>query len=59
MLNNPVFEQEINNIYLPQLKLKRATETDSRLSYLDIEVKIKDRKFGAAVFDKRDDLIFT
>ena len=40
------------------LKLKRTTETDSRLSYLDLEVKIKDRKFSTAVFDKRDDFNF-
>ena len=32
-LNNPAFEQEI---YLQQLKLKKTTETDSRLSYLDL-----------------------
>ena len=57
-LNNLVFEQKIGNIYLPQLKLKRTTETDSRLSYLDLEVKIKDRKFSTAVFDKRDDFNF-
>ena len=34
-LNNPMFEQEISNIYPQQLELKRTTETDSRLSYLD------------------------
>ena len=31
MLNNPTFEQEISNIYLQQLELKRTTETDSIL----------------------------
>ena len=39
-LNNPNFEQEISNIYPPQLELKRTTETDSRLSYLDLELNI-------------------
>ena len=57
-LNNPAFEQEISNIYPQQLKLKKTTETDSRLSYLDLEVKIEDRKFTTAVFDKRDDFNF-
>ena len=47
-LNNPTFEQEISNTYPWQLKLKRTTETDSRLSYLDLEVNISDR-FTTAV----------
>ena len=57
-LNNPNFEQEISKIYPPQLQLKRTTETDSRLSYLDLEVNIVDKKFSTAVFDKRDGFNF-
>ena len=57
-LNNPTFEQEISNIYPQQLELKRTTETDSRLSYLDLEVNISDRRFTTAVFDKRDGFNF-
>ena len=57
-LNNPTFEQEISNIYPQQLELKRTTETDSRLSYLDLEVNISDRRFTMAVFDKRDGFSF-
>ena len=34
-LNNPTFEQETSNIYPRQIELKRTTEMDSRLSYLD------------------------
>jgi hypothetical protein len=34
------------------------TETDSRLSYLDLEVNISDRRFTTAVFDKRDNFSF-
>ena len=57
-LNNPTFEQEISNIYPQQLELKRTTETDSRLSYLDLEVNISNRRFTTAVFDKRDGFNF-
>ena len=57
-LNNPTFEQEISNIYPQQLELKRTTETDSRLSYLDLEVNISDRRFTTTVFDKRDGFNF-
>ena len=57
-LNNPTFEEAIGDIYPPQLELKRTTETESRLSYLDIELTIADRKFTTAVFDKRDGFDF-
>ena len=57
-LNNPTFEQEIRNIYPRQLELKRTTETDSRFSYLDLEINISDRTFTTAVFDKRDNFSF-
>lgn len=40
ILNNPTFEEAIRDIYLPQLELKRTMETDSRLSYLDVELTI-------------------
>ena len=30
------------------------TSTDSRLSYLDLEINIRDRKFTTAVFNKQD-----
>ena len=52
------FEEAIRNIYPPQLELKRTTETERRLSYLDIEPTIVDRKFTTAVFDKRDGFDF-
>ena len=35
-LNNNSFEEEIINIYPPELTLKRTTESNSRISYLDI-----------------------
>ena len=45
-------------IYPQQVELKRTTEMDSRLSYLDLEVNISDRRFTTAVFDKRDGVSF-
>ena len=36
LLNNNSFEEEIINIYPPELTLKRTTESNSRISYLDI-----------------------
>ena len=57
-INNPKFEEEIKNIYPPQLELKKTTETNSRLSYLDLELNIVDGRFTTAVFDKRDGFNF-
>ena len=39
-LNNNSFEEEIINIYPPELILKRTTESNSRISYLDISISI-------------------
>ena len=58
-LNNPVFQQEISNIYLPpQLKLKKTT-TDSRLSYLDLEVKSRIGSSPWQFLTNEMNLIFT
>ena len=58
-VNNPNFENEIGNIYPPQLELKKTTENEGRLSYLDLELSILDSMFRTAVFDKRDGFNFT
>ena len=39
-LNNKKFEEEIVNIYPPEFTLKRTTESDTTLSYLDVSISI-------------------
>ena len=39
-LNNSNFEEEIPNIYPPELTLKRTSESDTKLSYLDISIRV-------------------
>ena len=39
-LNNSNFEEEITNIYPSELTLKRTSESDTKLSYLDISISI-------------------
>ena len=56
--NNPSFEEHIPMIYPPKLTLKKTTEATTMLSYLDICIKIKDRKFTTSVYDKRDYFTF-
>ena len=49
--NNPMFEEEVYNIYPTELVLKKTTETPHRLSYLDIMILII---HITSVYDKRD-----
>ena len=57
-LNNPGFENEIANIYPHQLTLKKTTEAQDRLSYLDLYITIRAKKFITSVYDKRDSFDF-
>ena len=57
-LNNNSFEEEIINIYPPELTLKRTTESNSRISYLDISISICNNKYVTEVYDKRENFYF-
>ena len=53
-LNNSHFEEEITNIYPSELTLKKTSESDTKLSYLDISISICSSKDVTEVYDKRD-----
>ena len=55
-LNNSHFEEEITNIYPSELTPKRTSESDTKLSYLDISItsSICSSKYVTEVYDKRD-----
>ena len=53
-LNNCHFEEEIPNIYPSELTLKKTSESDTKLSYLDISISICSSKYVTDVYDKRD-----
>ena len=57
-LNYNSFEEEIINIYPPELTLKRTTESNSRISYLDISISICNNKYVTEVYDKRENFYF-
>ena len=46
-------EEEIPNIYPPQLILKKTTKTTDRTSYLDMYIHIVGKKFFTSVFNKK------
>ena len=49
-LNNSNFDEEIPNIYPPELTLKRTSESDTNLSYLDISISICSSKYITEVY---------
>ena len=51
-LNNNKFNSVMSNIYPPELILKRTTESDTKLSYLDVSISICHGKFVTEVYDK-------
>ena len=51
-VNNSKFEKEICNIYPPELTLKRTSESERNLSYLDISISICGGKYVTEVYDK-------
>ena len=57
-VNNSKFEKEICNIYPPELTLKRTSESERNVSYLDISITICGGKYVTEVYDKRDDFNF-
>ena len=57
-LNNSKFNSEMYNIYPPELTLKQTTESDTKLSYLDVSISICHGKFVTEVYDKRDNFHF-
>ena len=57
-LNNPSFENAISEIYPSELVLKKTTENDGMVSYLDVGVIIMSGQFITTVCDKRDSFNF-
>ena len=57
-LNNSLFDSRIEDIYPPELQLKKTTECSTALSYLDILITIDNGRFSTTLFDKRDSFSF-
>ena len=56
--HNYSFEEEIINIYPPELTLTKTTESNSRISYLEIFISIYNNKYVTEVYDKRENFNF-
>ena len=58
-LDNPKFEEFVNEIYPPELELKKTNETNLNAPYLDLSINIEqDNSLYCKLYDKRDDFNF-
>ena len=52
------FQNNIKNIYPPELELKKESASKSEATFLDLSKKIENSKFFTCLYDKRDDFNF-
>ena len=56
--NDGLMEQHWNEIYPDELILKKENESDLATTFLDLDVRIEDKKLKTKLYDKRDDFKF-
>ena len=57
--DDKIFENNIHNIYPPELELKKENTGYLSASFLDIDITIVNDKFSLKLYDKRDDFGFS
>ena len=58
-INNPEFENYLDQIYPVELEIKDTTESNTSASYLDLLLSIgRDGQLHTSIYDKRDDFNF-
>ena len=58
LIDNPYFEGMVNQIYPPELQLKKANTTDTVAPFLDLHLSIANGFVSSKIYDKRDDFDF-
>ena len=57
-IDNPYFEAMIPSIYPRELQLNKANNSDTKASFLDLDLTISDGVISTKIYDKRDDFDF-
>ena len=57
-IDNPYFEQMVDQIYPTELQLNKANSTDTEAPFLDLNLSITNGIIPFKLYDKRDDLNF-
>ena len=53
--NDNIFESNIPNIYPSELELKKENDGYLNATFLNLDIKINDKKFSLKLYDKKDD----
>ena len=57
-IDNPYFEEMVNQIYPPELQLNTANTSDTEAPFLDLHLSISYGFVSSNIYDKRDDFDF-
>ena len=57
-IDNPYFEEMVNQIYPPELQLNKANTSDTEAPFLELHLSISNGFFSSKIYDKRDDFDF-
>ena len=57
-IDNPYFEQMVDQIYPTELQLNRANSSDTEAPFLDLNLSITNGIVTSKIYDKRDDFNF-
>ena len=57
-IDNPYFEQMVGQIYPAELKLNKATSSDTEAPFLDLNLSVTNGIVSSKNYDKRDDFNF-
>ena len=57
-IDNPYFEQMVDQIYPTELQLNKANSSDTEAPFLDLNLSITNGIVSSKIYDKRDDFNF-
>ena len=57
-IDNPYFEDMVNQIYPPELQFNKANSTDTEAPFLDLHFSTANGFVSSKIYDKRDDFNF-
>ena len=57
-IDNPYFEEMVNQIYPPELQLNKANTSDTEAPFLDLHLSNSNGFVSSKFYDKRDDFDF-
>ena len=57
-IDNPYLEGMVNQIYPPELQLKKSNISDTEDPFLDLHLSVENGFVSSKIYDKRDDFDF-